>query len=146
MLTSLIEKGEDVSAVVTRPDRSKGRNLQPSPPPVKEIALKLKPDLPIYQPEKASTPEFAEVLKALQPDLFVVVAYGEIIKKKSIRDAEARLHQHPCFSSAEIARCRSHPALSDARRKKQASPSSKCHRKWTLAMSSQSNPFPSPMK
>lgn len=79
MLTRLIESGEEVIAVVTRPDRSKGRNLQPTAPPVKEIALKH--NLPVHQPEKASTPEFAEVLKTLQPDLFVVVAYGEIIKK-----------------------------------------------------------------
>lgn len=81
ILSSLIERGDRVVAIVTRPDRFKGRNLQASPPPVKEIASKLKPDLPIFQPEKASAPEFANVLKTLDADLFVVVAYGEIIKK-----------------------------------------------------------------
>lgn len=81
VLTSLIEQGQQVAAVVTRPDRTKGRNLESSPPPVKETVLRLKPDLPIFQPEKASAPEFAEKLKAFQADLFVVVAYGEIIKK-----------------------------------------------------------------
>jgi methionyl-tRNA formyltransferase len=81
ILSSLIEQGYQIAAVVTRPDRSKGRNLQPSPPPIKEIASRLKPDLPIFQPEKASAPEFANSLKPLDADLFVVVAYGEIMKK-----------------------------------------------------------------
>jgi methionyl-tRNA formyltransferase len=81
ILSSLIERGYFIAAVVTRPDKSKGRHLHASAPPVKEIALKLKPDLPVFQPEKASAPEFAEVLKAFHADLFVVVAYGEIIKK-----------------------------------------------------------------
>ncbi len=81
ILSSLIERGYQIAAVVTRPDRSKGRNLQPSPSPVKEIASRLKPDLPVFQPEKASSPEFANILQPLDADLFVVVAYGEIIKK-----------------------------------------------------------------
>ncbi len=81
ILSSLIERGYQIAAVVTRPDRSKGRHLQPSPPPVKEIASGLKPDLPLFQPEKASSPESAHLLSLLDADLFVVVAYGEIIKK-----------------------------------------------------------------
>lgn len=81
VLAKLIENGHQIVAIVTRPDRSKGRNLQSTPPPVKEIAQKIKPDIPVFQPEKASTPEFASVLQTFQPDLFVVVAYGEIIKK-----------------------------------------------------------------
>jgi methionyl-tRNA formyltransferase len=81
VLSKLIEKESQVVAVVTRPDRSKGRNLQTSPPPVKETASQLNSQIPIYQPEKASAPEFAQVLSGLDADLFVVVAYGEIIKK-----------------------------------------------------------------
>ena len=81
VLTQLIQQGYEVLAVVTRPDRSKGRHLHPQPPPVKEIALQLKPGLPVFQPEKASVPEFAAILKPFEADLFVVVAYGEIIKK-----------------------------------------------------------------
>jgi len=80
-LAKLIENSYEIVAIVTRPDRMKGRNLQPSPPPVKETALKLNLQIPIFQPEKASAPEFAEILKPFQADLFVVVAYGEIIKK-----------------------------------------------------------------
>jgi methionyl-tRNA formyltransferase len=81
ILSTLIERGYPIAAVVTRPDRSKGRHLQSSPPPVKEVASQLVPDLLVYQPEKASSPEFASILKPLDADLFVVVAYGEIIKK-----------------------------------------------------------------
>jgi methionyl-tRNA formyltransferase len=77
----LIENREEVVAVVTRPDRTKGRSLQLSPPPVKEAVIRIKPELPIFQPEKASTPEFASTLQSFEADLFVVVAYGEIIKK-----------------------------------------------------------------
>ena len=81
ILSKLIEQGYQIIAVVTRPDRSKGRNLLASAPPVKLIAEKLNIALPIFQPEKASAPEFANVLKQFDADLFVVVAYGEIIKK-----------------------------------------------------------------
>jgi len=81
ILIKLIEKGYQIAAIVTRPDRMKGRNMQPSPPPVKETALKFNLQLPIFQPEKASAPEFAETLRPLHADLFVVVAYGEIVKK-----------------------------------------------------------------
>ncbi len=69
------QKDIEILAVVTRPDRPKGRSLSLSPPPVKEVSK-----APVYQPKKASTDEFANILKKLHADLFVVVAYGEIIK------------------------------------------------------------------
>ena len=81
ILRYLWEKGVQIVAVVTRPDRPFGRSLRVSPPPVKELAQQLSPATPLLQPEKASTPEFAEKLKSFAPDLFVVVAYGEILKK-----------------------------------------------------------------
>ena len=81
ILSFLFQKNIDVAAVVTRPDRPKGRSLQSSPPPVKVLALEQKPHLPIYQPEKASAPEFAELLRAHSADLFLVVAYGQILKQ-----------------------------------------------------------------
>jgi methionyl-tRNA formyltransferase len=81
VLAQLIQKDYEIAAVITRPDRSKGRHLHPQPPPVKEITVRLKPELPVLQPEKASAPEFADGLKPLEADLFIVVAYGEIIKK-----------------------------------------------------------------
>ncbi len=81
ILAKLIENNYQIVAIVTRPDRMKGRNLKASPPPVKEMAEKLCPQIPIFQPEKASLPEFADILKPFAADLFIVVAYGEIIKK-----------------------------------------------------------------
>lgn len=77
----LLKSGVEICAVVTKPDKPKGRSLLMTPPPVKESVQKLAPHIPIYQPIKASTPEFGEILKSYHADIFVVVAYGEIIKK-----------------------------------------------------------------
>jgi len=81
ILSDLFKHHVSVVAVVTRPDRQKGRSLHFSPPPVKQVAGQISPEVPIFQPEKASTEEFAKQLAAFQADLFVVVAFGEIIKK-----------------------------------------------------------------
>jgi len=66
-----------IVAVVTQPDRPKGRSRALKPPPVKETALEL--GLPVHQPEKASAPKFLDVLRPLETDLVVVFAYGEIL-------------------------------------------------------------------
>lgn len=66
-----------VLAVVTQPDRPKGRDLQLTPSPVKALALEL--NLPVLQPAKARDPQFIAELAALQPDLIIVVAYGQIL-------------------------------------------------------------------
>ncbi len=71
----------NILAVVTRPDRAQGRSLRFSASPVKQEVQAHHPSLLLYQPEKASTNEFAASLLELQPDLFVVAAYGEIIKQ-----------------------------------------------------------------
>jgi len=81
-LAYLIAHQVKVSAVVTRPDRPKGRALKIAPPPVKEYLREEAPEIPLFQPEKASTHECIEVIKNFSPDLFVVVAYGEILKKE----------------------------------------------------------------
>lgn len=85
IFTYLIEQGVQIVAVVTKPDKPKGRSSKHTPPPVKEIVQKLAPNLPIHQPLRASTPEFAEILNLYQPDLFIVVAYGEIIKTQLLQ-------------------------------------------------------------
>lgn len=79
LLQSLKETSTSIVAVVTRPDKAKGRSSAKVPTPVKEISLKQ--HLPCYQPPKASDPEFIEELKKYEADLFVVVAYGEIVKQ-----------------------------------------------------------------
>ncbi len=80
VLDSLLQKSCDILAIVTRPDRPQGRSLQMQPSPVKQLYLQKQLSIPLYQPERASTSEFAEVLRRFTPDLFVVVAYGEIMK------------------------------------------------------------------
>lgn len=66
-----------VVAVVTQPDRPKGRSLEPLASPVKAAALTA--GLPVRQPEKIRAPEVAEWLEKLAPDAVVILAYGQII-------------------------------------------------------------------
>ncbi len=79
ILAYLLDAQVEVVAVVTQPDRPKGRSLQASPPPVKFCLIERGYRLPIFQPEKASEPGFLEKLKQIQADLFVVVAFGQIL-------------------------------------------------------------------
>src|SRR5665213_2660271 len=67
----------NVVAVVTQPDRPKGRDLKPQPSVVKMTALEV--GLPVLQPERARNPEFVSSLAALTPDVIVVAAYGQIL-------------------------------------------------------------------
>lgn len=69
----------EIVAVVTQPDKPKGRDLKLSPPPVKVTAEKL--GLPVQQPAKMKDPAAQEALRALRPDLIAVVAYGQILPK-----------------------------------------------------------------
>jgi methionyl-tRNA formyltransferase len=66
-----------IAAVVTQPDRPKGRDLKLMPSPVKELALRR--GLAIFQPAKARDEQFIEVVRQLQPDLIAVAAYGQIL-------------------------------------------------------------------
>ena len=69
----------DVVGVVTQPDRASGRGRELKSPPVKTLALEL--GIPVMQPEKLRQPEAMEQLQAWRPDLIVVAAFGQIIKK-----------------------------------------------------------------
>lgn len=80
VLRYLVEHGIVIAAVVTQPDRPKGRSLQLTSSPVKELALAN--NIPVYQPEKASQEPFLQELSQLGADLFVVVAYGQILSQK----------------------------------------------------------------
>lgn len=79
-LEALLEAGHDIIAVVTQPDKPKGRSGQMQFPPVKECALKH--GLTVLQPKKVKTPEWVERLRALQADIFVVAAFGQILSKE----------------------------------------------------------------
>lgn len=78
-LQKLIDRGEDVIAVVTQPDKPKGRGQKTAPPPVKELAEKN--GIPVLQPAKVRAPEFIEIVKGMNPDVIVVVAFGQILPK-----------------------------------------------------------------
>jgi len=71
------DKNFSVLAVVTQPDKPKGRDLKLTPSSVKILAEKL--NLPVLQPLKARDEQFIAELRALKPDLIVVVAYGQIL-------------------------------------------------------------------
>ena len=68
-----------IVAVVTQPDRPKGRDLKLQPSPVKQLALEA--GLPVLQPEKARDEKFIEELRSLQPELIAVAAFGQILPK-----------------------------------------------------------------
>jgi methionyl-tRNA formyltransferase len=77
-LEQLIGAGHSIELVVTQPDRVRGRDHDPSPPPVKVLAGGA--GLPVVQPEKIkNNPELRSRLEAIQPDAIIVVAYGRII-------------------------------------------------------------------
>jgi methionyl-tRNA formyltransferase len=78
-LQKLLDRGDEVIAVVTQPDRPKGRGQKTVPTPVKELAEKN--GIPVLQPLKVRAPEFIETLKMMNPDLIVVVAFGRILPK-----------------------------------------------------------------
>jgi methionyl-tRNA formyltransferase len=80
-----------IRAVVTQPDKPKGRELKLTPSPVKVLAERLR--LPVLQPLKAREEAFASQLRELNPDLMVVVAYGQILPQ-SLLD----LPPHGCLN------------------------------------------------
>lgn len=79
-LEALIAAGHEVTAVVTQPDKAKGRSGQMQFPPVKECALKY--NIPVFQPVKIKTSEAVETLKTYEADAFVVAAFGQILSKE----------------------------------------------------------------
>jgi methionyl-tRNA formyltransferase len=77
-LQQLLAAGHAIELVVTQPDRVRGRDQEPSPPPVKVLAMEV--GLPVVQPEKIkNNPELRVRLETINPDAIIVVAYGRII-------------------------------------------------------------------
>jgi methionyl-tRNA formyltransferase len=82
-LRALVGEGFDVCGVVTQPDRPRGRSRSKLvPSPIKEIAVA--ESIPVLQPEKPRGGEFIEQVRALEPELSVVVSYGHILSKEII--------------------------------------------------------------
>jgi methionyl-tRNA formyltransferase len=76
-LQALTNGPDEVVAIVTQPDRRRGRGKKMSPPPVKVLGESL--DIPVLQPTKIKTEKFRNGLLSYQPDLIVVTAYGRIL-------------------------------------------------------------------
>jgi methionyl-tRNA formyltransferase len=81
-LEALVRAGHEVAAVVTQPDRPRGRGQNPAASAVKEAALGL--GLPVYQPERLRKPEALEHLRGIAVRAMVVVGYGQIIPQSVI--------------------------------------------------------------
>lgn len=79
-LEALIRAGHEVVAVVTQPDKAKGRSGSLQSPPVKLCALKH--GIPVLQPERVRRPEAVEQLKAYEAEVFVVAAFGQILSQE----------------------------------------------------------------
>ena len=79
-LKKIIAESFQVVGVYTQPDRPKGRGMKMVYSPVKEVALAH--DIPVFQPENFREEETVEQLRALQPDVVAVVAYGRILPQK----------------------------------------------------------------
>lgn len=91
-LEALIKAGHEITAVVTQPDKPKGRSKELQAPPVKELALKH--NIPVFQPERIKRPEAVAELRKYEADIFVVAAFGQILSKEIL--------EMPRFGSVNI--------------------------------------------
>lgn len=82
-LEALIAAGHQVTAVVTQPDKPKGRGKSVQMTPVKEAALAH--DIPVYQPQKVKEPSFVEMLGTLEAEVIVVAAFGQLLPKEILQ-------------------------------------------------------------
>ena len=81
-LRALLEAGHEVAALVTQPDREKGRGQALAAPPTKLLAQER--GLPVLQPRRVREPAVQDELRALRPELQVVVAFGQILPRTVI--------------------------------------------------------------
>ena len=78
-LEAMLDAGHEVIGVYTQPDRAKGRGKNVVFTPVKETAIKH--NIPVYQPARVRNPEIIEEIRAMAPEVIVVVAFGQILPK-----------------------------------------------------------------
>lgn len=76
-LEALVRAGHEVTAVVTQPDKAKGRSSMPMPSPVKQCALHY--GIPVLQPRRIKAPEAVAELRTYPADIYIVAAYGQIL-------------------------------------------------------------------
>lgn len=82
-LKAIINAGHEITGVITQPDKPRGRGKTMMFPPVKEAALEY--GLPVSQPKRVKDPEFIETLKAMNPEVIVVVAFGQILPEAVLK-------------------------------------------------------------
>jgi len=90
-LNALIQGPDEIIAVVTQPDRPRGRSKKLVAPPVKELAQRF--DIPLYQPDSIRSSDFLTTLRSYDPDIIVVAAYGRILPETIIN-----LPRHGCIN------------------------------------------------
>lgn len=76
-LERLIQDGHEIVGVFTQPDKPQGRKMKLTPPPVKQLALTH--DIPVYQPDSFKNESQLELLRELNPEVIIVVAYGKLL-------------------------------------------------------------------
>ncbi len=81
-LKKLLESKHEVAAVVTQPDRKKGRGWNVQPTPYKAFMEQAAPGVEVLQPEKVSDPELAVDLRKIEADVFIVIDYGQFLSKE----------------------------------------------------------------
>ena len=82
-LTALLHSDEEVIAVVTQPDKRKGRDRVPAASPVKELALQN--NRTVLQPSTLKDPSFLEEISIMKPEIIIVVAYGKILPPRILK-------------------------------------------------------------
>ena len=116
-LDAIIRAGHKVEAVITQPDKPHGRSGKLVFPPVKEKALEY--NIPVYQPVKLRQSDVIDKLKEINPDVIVVVAFGQILPKSVLelprygcvnvrqrsfrcQNTDASMCMHRCFPNTEV--------------------------------------------
>lgn len=82
-LEALIKAGHQITAVVTQPDKPKGRGKELQMSPVKQCALKY--DIPVFQPVKIKQQEEVSILRNFEADIFIVAAFGQILSEEILK-------------------------------------------------------------
>ncbi len=81
VLKRLLASDHEIAAVVTQPDKKKGRGWNVQPTPVKAVVEQMRPEVHVFQPEKASEASFIDEMRGMGADFFVVVDYGKKLPK-----------------------------------------------------------------
>lgn len=113
-LEALVEAGYEITGVVTQPDKPKGRGKQMMPTPVKEAAEKH--GLPVYQPRRVRDAEAIEEIRKMEPDVIVVVAFGQVIPKEILDMPKYGWHQRSCLPASGLPRSSADPVGCHERR------------------------------